>query len=194
MKTFRLLAVALMCLGVASFACADTMTTVLDVDWDTSATGLVASGSLVLPPVASVKSISIDISHTWTSDVDFEVVSPAASTFVIQDSTGSGGSTLGDLGIAGTGTLDDVATYTFAPPTGTSSWGELGGVGPTVPEAMPGPAGPGIWTFNVFDDAGGDGGAVGSITIDYNVVPEPATGLAALLGVLALIGRRRMQV
>ena len=186
----RLVSSSLILALLGSLAHADSMSVAIDAEWPTSETGLVASGSLDLPEVASVKSISVDVSHTWASDLTIEVVSPSGSTLLVDSADGpSGGNT--DLGVAGTGLLDDVATYTFAPPTMPSGfWPGLGG-GSATPNAIPGGASAGTWTFNVFDNVGGDGGAIGSIGIDYNVVPEPAFGIGVML--LGLCGLLRLR-
>ncbi|MEM8680989.1 MAG: hypothetical protein AAGF97_16715 [Planctomycetota bacterium] len=183
----RLVSSSLILALLASFAHAQTSSVDIDTEWGDDVTGLVASGSLDLPAIESVKSITIDISHTWQGDIAFDVVSPSGVTTIIAFEGGSA-----DLGVVGDGTLADVAPYTFAPPTMASGvWAALGG-GSSIPSGFPSGAGAGTWTFNITDDASGDGGAVGTISIDYNVVPEPVFGIGALLiGLCGLLRFRR---
>ncbi len=173
----------------AGSAFADIYSNDLNVDWDTSTTGEVATDTFNLGAIDSIDSISLDLSHTWASDFEIFLTAPDATVYTLMMDQGS----LSDLGIAGTGFLDDVATYTFVESGGDNTWGEF----PLNPAGTydaliwgGGAHAAGEWFLSINDDAGGDGGAVGTFTVNYTV---PAPGAFALLGLggFAFIRRRR---
>ena len=188
--SFAMLAIAVMSAGVAK---ADTLVLDFDIEWPTTSVGDQINTTFQLDAVESIKSVDIEISHTWQGDIEFVLSSPGNfEDYVMVDN--NGGSV--DLGNAGTGTLADVALYSFSPPDGGGSgtWGPLGGGASTPHTWGVGPHAAGVWGIRLTDTANGDGGAIGSITIEYNrfVIPEPSSALVLLgMGGLALIRRRK---
>ncbi len=141
--------------------------------------------------IASVNWISIELSHSWGADITFSV-SNADGTFDMLDGDQGGDGNFGDGGSLLSGT----STYTFF--SGGTANGLLSG-GLDLPIAggdydanswVNGPFGSGMWNIFLEDDYMLDDGAVGTIAIDYNVVPAPsALALLGLGGIVA--GRRR---
>ena len=182
-----LLAIAVMVLGTSAVS-ADTFTVPVNQTWTSTTT---ISVDFDLPSDAtSIKSISIDISHTFQSDLTFSATSSAGFYDLL---TPSGGGA--DLGVTGSGLAGDEATYTFVESGGAPA-GTLG-LGGSVTNAnawAPGPADAAGWNVTIIDDFAGDGGSVSSITVEFNTaaVPEPASALAILgLGTIVAVRRRR---
>ena len=179
--TTSLAVLAMVAMSCAS-ANADTATIDISSSWGASPGTGSASGSFGTLNIASINSISVDVSHTWQGDLDFTLTGPDGSAFVIESVGGSA-----DLGVTGSGAPGDEATYTFT--DGAASWAGLGGG--ASGGALAGRSGNGEWSVTIDDPVGGDGGSVTFVTIDFNAIPEPATtGLVAgLFGLVAL--RRR---
>lgn len=143
-----------------------------------------------LPGVASINSVSIELSHSYTGDMLFTLVGPDGDLYNLLNGSG-GAAAFGD----GTEFLTGLETYTFV---------DVGGADGVIPfDTSPVPGGTydayawgdgseaGDWTMVLDDRFGGDDGAVGSIVIDYTAIPEPSTSLLGGLAALALLRRRR---
>lgn len=150
--------------------------------------------TLDLPEVLSIKSITIQLAHTWGNDLDIYVDAPGFGLFdfdLMFVETAIGGSGNFDLGVvANNSTLANVADYTWVG-AGPNNW-----IAPHSPSGtynanswINGPIGAGTYTLHIGDTIGGDGGAVGTWTIVYNPIPGP--GALALLGLAGLVGTRR---
>ena len=183
-----LLGVAALVLGTSAVN-ADTFTVPVNQTWTSTTT---ISIDFDLPSDATaVNSISIDISHTFQSDLTFSATSSAGFYDLL---TPSGGGQ--DLGVTGSGTAGDESTYTFVPAGGipAGSTFSLGG-GTIDANSFPtGPADAAGWNVTLIDDFAGDGGSVASITVDFDTraIPEPASALALLgLGTFVAVRRRR---
>ena len=103
------------------------------------------------------------------------------------DVSGSGNFDMGL--VAGDPSLANVGNYVFVGAGGMADYAE-DYAAPGTYNANAWGAGPhaaGDWNMLIEDDAAGDPTSIGSVTINYNVVPEPATGLMLLAG-LAGIG------
>ena len=146
----------------------------------------VVSEVFSLDGVASINSVSLDLSHSYAGDMLFSLTGPDGDVYDFLTGAG-GGADFGD----GSEFLTGLETYTFvevgapidltspiAPGTfGAPAWGDGS------------PAGD--WTLTLRDRYNGDDGAVGSIVIDYTAIPEPSTSLLGGLAALALLRRRR---
>ena len=173
--------------GFASTATADVLVVPINVSWGASpGTGGATVGFDFVVDVASINSVTIDITHTWQGDISFTLTAPGGAVFDL--ATILGGSA--DLGIVGNGLPGDEAPYTFVEVSGNGTgWGPLGG-GTTQAELwQSGPFAAAGWSVSIQDPIGGDGGSVTNVTIDYTAVPAP--GALALLGLAGLAGRRR---
>lgn len=143
-----------------------------------------------LGAVQSIDSVVITLAHSWASDIDFSLTSSAGTVFDLTSDNGAGV----DLGDGGS-LLAGVGTYTFVMANGFGNWGQFGFNLPAPSgtyDAETWQAGPftaGTWNILLVDDAGGDDGAVGSVTINYTAVPAPAS--VALLGLGGLVATRR---
>ena len=193
MKKSLIAVAALAITGAAAAGSSETV--VVDIDWGTGDTGPVGMASFSLPDLVSIDSICVDISHTWGADINMSVAGDTnGSMFELMNDNDSADGGNYDMGVAGTGTLDDVAAYEFVE-TGTliSDLGAgdfLGGVtGLQANSWTAGALGADTYTFSVEDLVGGDGGAIGSLVIKYTAVPAP--GAVALLGLAGLAGTRR---
>ncbi len=171
--------------GFASTATADIAVIPIGVVWGPSpGTVSIAAGFDLPVDALSIKSITIEITHTWQGDIDFNVIAPGGAVFELANSVGGSA----DLGILGTGLPGDEAPYTFVE-VGPLGWGPLGGGIRGAEVWQAGPFAAAGWLVSIEDPVGGDGGSVRSVIIDYNPVPAP--GALALLGLAGLAGRRR---
>ena len=170
--------------GFASTATADIQVVPINVTW--SSTGGATVGFDFAIDVASINSVTIDITHTWSGDLDFTLITPGGSVFDL--ATALGGNT--DIGILGNGLPGDEAAYEFVEVSGNGTgWGGLGGGTHQAEAWQSGPFAAVGWIVGITDNVGGDGGSVTNVTIDYTPVPAP--GALALLGLAGLAGRRR---
>jgi len=142
--------------------------------------------------VASIDSLTITLAHSWASDIELFLTASDASVFTMTDDLGTGV----DLGDGGS-TLPGVGTYTFVASSANGNWGDIPAfdVAPSGEyQALNWASGPfaaGTWNITLNDDAGGDDGAVGSVTINYTAVPAPASVALLGLGGFAATRRRR---
>ncbi|UYV12328.1 MAG: PEP-CTERM sorting domain-containing protein [Phycisphaera sp.] len=144
-----------------------------------------------LPAIASIDMVSIDLAHSWGSDIEFILTSPAGDIFTLTDDNGSG-VLLGDGGSLLAGT----ARYDFVSAAGNGNWNDFA-FGDTAPAGTydadswnDGPFAAGTWGIFLADDAGGDDGAAGRIVVEYTI-PAPASLALLGLGGLAAARRRR---
>lgn len=176
-------------------------------NWGTSS-GNVFVHTFALPDVATIDSVSIELSHSWASDIEFGLYSPTDDQSTAADlddvpakasynlTSDLGGSN--DFGNGGS-LLSDVATYVFWDPV--NGFGDVStGGNPIAPgnyDAIswgPGGDAAGMWALVLTDDAGGDDGAVGTVIVNYtpSAIPEPTGALLLVgLGGLTLFRRRR---
>lgn len=189
-KIIATLGVAALLLGTSNVN-ADTLTVPVNQSW-TSTTSI--SIDFDFPSdVDSIESISIDLSHTFQSDLTFNVSGPGGFYSLTEGQTGAAGGG-SDLGINGTGTPGDEATYTFVETGGGDNATGYGLGGATVNALAWGTGGAADgWNISFVDDFGGDGGSITNVTIDFtSAVPEPASALALLgLGSVVALRRRR---
>jgi hypothetical protein len=183
-------------LALAIFASAgsgvrgDIYTTVQNLENWGGTSGNVVTHLFGLPAVASINSVSIDLAHSFAADIDFSLLAPNGALFNLTSDNGGSG----DLGDGGS-LLAGVVTYSFVSPAGNGIWTGLTGTaaypsGTYDAEAwQTGPWSAGTWTLILTDDAGGDDGAVGSISVNYTAVPEPSLGLViGLIGLAGFVG------
>ena len=168
--------------GFASTATADQLVVPINFSW--SSTGNATQGFDFAIDVASINSITLEITHTWQGDLDFNLTAPSGAVFALANSVGGSA----DLGIIGSGLPGDEAPYTFVE-FGTLGWGPLGGGVRGAEVWQAGPFAAVGWSVEIDDPVGGDGGSITNVTIDYTPVPAP--GALALLGLAGLAGRRR---
>lgn len=195
MKAKSALIASVAAVGIASTAQADSAVFNINTSW--ASTIADTNVTQALPDMASVQSIVITLAHTWGGDLDIYLNAPGGGTydfdlFFSETATLPGPSTGNfSLGVlAEDGSLGNVGSYTFNA-AGANNW--------TNPHSAPGTynanallAGAiaaGTWTFHYGDAISGDGGAIGTVTINYTAVPAP--GALALLGLAGLVGSRR---
>lgn len=171
--------------GFASTATADLLVVPINISWPASpGQGGATVGFDFAIDVASIKSITLEITHTWQGDIDFNVTAPSGAVFALANSVGGSA----DLGVIGSGLPGDEAPYTFVE-FGSLGWGPLGGGIRGAEVWQAGPFAAVGWSVTINDPVGGDGGSIANVIIDYNPVPAP--GALALLGLAGLAGRRR---
>ena len=192
MKTLALVAIA----GFAFNANADVLTfdfdiadfgdvpeDVINFDFDFEA---MAGGQ-----IASIESVSIELSHSWADDIRFSMTAADGAFFEMLSGEG-GNSDLGD----GSNTLDALGTYSFVEAGGLGNFDDFqdgppiaSGTYDAISWGAPGPYAAGSWNLFLRDRFSGDDGAVGSISINYTLVPAP--GAMALMGLGGLVATRR---
>ena len=178
--------VAVLCAGTVN---AQSFT--YDVDVDSLDTGVVDDRTFALPAIESIKSIEIEIAQTWGGDMEITLTAPDGVQYIpMFDEVDDSGSGNFDMGlVAGDPSLANVGNYVWVASGGATSYAD-DYAAPGTYDANSWGAGPhaaGDWNMLINDDAAGDPTSVGSVTINYNVVPEPTTGLMLLAG-LAGIG------
>ena len=109
--------------------------------------------------------VTLNITHTWDSDLDIFLISPTGTSVELSTDNGSSGDNY-----TGTTFSDAAATSITsgsAPFTGTFQ--------PETPlSALNGEAIAGVWTLSITDDAGGDVGTLVSWTLDVWYGPVPS--------------------
>jgi subtilisin-like proprotein convertase family protein len=108
----------------------------------------------------TLDNVGIDINHTWASDLDITLTSPAGT--VLELTTDNGGSAV-DAYI-GTIFQDGGADITAATPPFTGTFEPEGG---TFAATFAGESITGDWTLTIVDDAGGDDGTLNDFTITF---------------------------
>ncbi len=192
MKTLALVAVA----GFAFGASADVATFDFNIEnWGASPVDVINTDfdfeALAGGQIGSINSVSIQLSHSFADDIRFSMTASDGTFFEFLG--GEGGSS--DLGDGGSD-LVGMSTYTFVAAAGNGGFDDFvngppiaGGEFDAISWGV-GPFGAGSWNLFLRDRFSGDDGAVGSISIDYNLVPAP--GSMALLGLGGIVaGRRR---
>jgi MYXO-CTERM domain-containing protein len=120
------------------------------------------------PGILSDVNVSIDITHTWDSDLDITLISPAGTRIdLTSDNGGSAdnytGTTFDDEGV------DGPITAGSAPFTGSFQ--------PEQPlSTLDGEIANGTWTLEIADDAGGDGGQLNSWSVTIESFSSTADG------------------
>ncbi len=148
---------------------------------DNDPTGV--SGTITVADSATITdlNVSLDVTHSWVGDLRF-TLSHGATTAELYDRPGVPASTFGCSGDDFNVTADDEGATSFeaACENNTPAY-------PTGGRYIPGdPAGPnlaafdgqninGVWTFNAFDEAGGDTGTVNQwcLITDGGTGPTP---------------------
>ena len=112
--------------------------------------------------------VTVDISHSWDSDLDIFLVSPSGTS--VELSTDNGGSS--SAGYVGT-TFDDAATdpITSGSAPFTGSFQPEGSLADFNGESMAG-----TWTLEVTDDGGGDDGTLDALSITIESLSPGADG------------------
>lgn len=114
---------------------------------------------------AIFENITIDIAHTWSSDLDLYLVSPNGTELLLAEDLG--GST--DDAYNGTMFEDGGADITVASaPFGVGPYEPMGG---TFANAFAGEDITGVWNLKVCDDSGGDTGQVLQFSMSICVPP-----------------------
>ena len=114
---------------------------------------------------ATLENITIDITHTFSSDLDISLVSPAGTELIIaQDLGGSTDDAYNGTMFADGG--DDISGATA--PFGVGPYMAIGG---TFADAFDGESITGEWILKVCDDAGGDTGQVLQFSMSICVPP-----------------------
>ncbi len=113
--------------------------------------------------------VTIDVTHTWTADLDISITSPSGTTVILSDDNGGGG--------------DDYTNTVFDDSAGTSiTAGTAPFTGTFSPEGnlsdFFGEDPSGTWTLSIFDDFAGDTGTLNSFSIEVCTAGVASTDLA----------------
>lgn len=113
--------------------------------------------------------VTLNITHTWDSDLDISLRSPSGTTVLLTSDNGGSGDNYTNTVFDDSG--GTAITAGSAPFTGTfSPEGSLSGFNGEDPS--------GTWTLEVFDDAGGDTGTLNSFSIEVCTAGSVSTDLA----------------
>ncbi|MEL7426267.1 MAG: proprotein convertase P-domain-containing protein, partial [Bacteroidota bacterium] len=142
--------------GASTGNCATSVATV-------TASGTVGAG-------ASIVSVTMDITHTWDSDIEATLISPAGTTLDLTSDNGGSGDNFtntvfidGGTPIGGLGFASAPFTGNFEPEGGTFA-------ATFATEEIDGD-----WTLQICDDAGEDTGTLNTFEITVMGADEPAT-------------------
>lgn len=165
-----------------------------DPDGNGASPQVVFETTFALPAIASIDLFTVELAHSFLSDLDLRLVGPEGEEFVfaLGQSSASfpefdGGFDASDLGDGGSA-LDGVSAYSFAEIGDV--WNDGSDAGDPAPGGIfgsvtwaTGPFTAGDWTLRVIDawDTGDDG-ALGSLSVAYTI---PGPGALALLGAWA---------
>jgi subtilisin-like proprotein convertase family protein len=151
---------------------------------DANAAGISSTLPVTLPAGATITGVSVNfnMTHTWVSDMVFNLKAPNGQILNLVNRRGGAGDNFTNTTISSTGT----AVLATAPFTGTFAADAAIGVGPTG--QVSGAAnfaglystGTGDWTLWMRDYAGGDIGTLTnwSITINYTILQPAVTSYA----------------
>lgn len=161
---------------------------------------LVVSG--VAEPVSGLRVTLANLSHSWPADVDILLAGPQGQNVILMSDAG------GTAAITNVTFLFDDAAAAALPSggplvSGTYRPTNLAGTGSDLfPAPAPALSGAttlatfdgtdanGTWSLYVLDDSAGDGGSIGSWTLQFAPEPGAAGSLAAVLSLLAIAGRK----
>ena len=176
-KSRTLLIASASALALAGSSNADTIQFDYNIEDFGDAAANVVTEVFSLPEVASINSVSIELSHSYAGDILFSLAGPDGDVYSFFN--GSGAAV--DFG-NGTEFLSGLETYTFVDVGGAAGFPSF--------DVNPVPGGTylalawgdgsaaGDWTLTLDDRFNADDGAIGSIVIDYtlssDVVPVPA--------------------
>ena len=195
MKTLCHLSILLLAVFLSNHSHADIY--FFDVDVDSQEVGTYVDVNFNLKKIASIDSVTIELSHTWGGDLDIVLTAPDNSQYSLMlDETAGPNAGNFDLGqTANNGSLANVAPYTFVPSSALNWVGPLSTTGTYNSNSWAsGPHEAGSWNFTIVDDALGDVGSVGQVAVEYTafiVVPEPTIGGLLLFGCGLFLARRR---
>ncbi len=162
---------------------------------------LIFSVDFEFPALSSLDFVGIDLSHGTAGELRFRISTPTGVVYDILDADGAA-TFIGD----GSGLLSGLARYTFVDGFGVfpnaADWDFTGSQPGGTYNAGDWPEGAwpaGRWNLALFNDdvhsvSPNPVGAVGSFVVGGTAVPEPTTGLLALLGGLLLYGKRSRNV
>jgi len=108
---------------------------------------------------ADIDNVTVDLSHTFTGDLDITLISPVGTMLDLTSDNGGGGDNF-----TSTVFRDGAPNIT----TGTAPFtGEFQAEGGTFAATYDGEAIAGDWTLSIFDDANGDTGTLNSWSIGF---------------------------
>ncbi len=111
--------------------------------------------------------VGVDIAHTFQSDLDIDVTSPAGTTVKLMQNAGAGADDV-LVTFASSGMAFDPLQLT----AGLGYW--MQALGPGAMSDFHGEDSVGEWTFEVFDDFGGDTGTLNEWSLFLSDAPPPA--------------------
>lgn len=168
-----------------------------------SISSIIAVSNVPAPTIASVNSVTVDVTtaHTWVGDITLTLTAPNGDDVQLMRRPGTAGA--GNSGDWLAGAYTYVATGGLAVPNvgnmGPGTYNRTSNAAststPPAPDAddysvFVGDNLNGNWTLTARDDAGGDVGTLGTWSLDITSTPEPTSlGLLALAGLAAF--RRR---
>jgi len=130
--------------------------------------------------IVSDVNVSVDITHTWSADLEVTLTSPAGTTVaLVYDACGADDDIVATFDDAAAGlppSSGGTCPATNGPYQPESNLGTVAGAN-TAPgvqglSSFNGEDPSGMWTLNVYDDGGGDGGTVNSWSVEVCTVPN----------------------
>jgi len=146
--------------------------------WTSTQAFVTSNGSCAGPATYNNIEVCMDLAHTWTSDLDLDLIAPSGASVTLMSGVPGGNTDLGALGSAGS----TPAQYCFTSNvTDPFMGGNLSGA-ENVPgnyqsqsplSALLGESASGTWGVSIADPTGGDGGTVDNIEIRFISTPPP---------------------
>ncbi|MEZ4778868.1 MAG: proprotein convertase P-domain-containing protein [Flavobacteriaceae bacterium] len=168
--------------GIATITGTDTASyTGANISWSDSTTGVVGTPTANLtgiPAGATITDVNVDIGidHSWVGDLEIRLTSPDGTTVLLADNPGCGNTdnvnvTFDDaagpfscVGGVSTGTTSELCPGNYA--TNAAINGPMQGLNPL--SVLNGETASGIWTLQINDTVGGDGGCIQVYSVDVS--------------------------
>lgn len=198
MKLKKILTISLVAISLSLAAGSSQADIIFSEDFDLAGWGLssetVIDTTFLADDIVEIDSVVIELSHSFAADVDFSLYAPDGTLFDLTSDNG-GSSNLGDGG----SDLENLGIFTFTENSVNGEWPRLSNSRSQSSGTYQadrwgsGPFSSGAWRILLVDDAGGDDGAVGNITINgtFLQVSEPSMFLLIGLGLFGLVAAKR---
>lgn len=145
--------------GTGGFGTAPTVRTI-------NVTGITGNIGQTLATDVQLKGVTLDISHTWQSDLEVYLTAPNGAQIELWADEGS---SLNDFDVV----ITDDATQNITSAAGQPITGSYQAEGGLLNQVLAGSPANGTWTLEIFDDAGGDSGNLNEFSLEFQTCAPP---------------------